>query len=273
MKFADLHIHTHFSDSTLSPSEVIEQAYKADLYAIAITDHDTIDGIKPSLKAAEKYGIEVISGVELSSEINGKDVHILGYFFDYENLLLNEKLNLMQEIRVERMKKMIEKLYGLGVKDITLEEVCLLAQSKAVGRPHLASVLMKKKKVGTTKEAFDKFLAEGAAAYVPKFQQSPLEAIELIHQAGGLCVLAHPMFTSMDEIIPALVKSGLDGIEAYYPHCSLNVVNFYEGLAKKNNIFVTGGSDSHGKARPQTFIGRIKLPYTFVEGMKEKLKK
>ena len=196
---ADLHIHTHFSDSTSSPKEVIEQAHKKGLNCIAITDHDTVDGIKPTMEAAKKYEIEVLPGVELSSEANGKDIHVLGYLFDIDNTFLLNQLDIMQNTRIERMKKIIFKLDALGIKNIALEEVCALAQSKSVGRPHIATILVKRGVVRTIKDAFDKYLAEGAAAYVPKHKITPGEAIKMIKGAGGVAVLAHPHITQVDE--------------------------------------------------------------------------
>ncbi len=269
MRFADLHIHTYYSDSTSSPEEVITLAREKELSCIAITDHDTIDGVLPTIAAAKEHDIEVIPGIELSSEINGKDVHILGYLFDIENDYFRSQIDIMQDARVERMKRMIEKLSDLGIKGITLEEVCALTKSKSVGRPHLAKILLDKGKVGSMKSAFDKYLAEGAAAYVPKYHQSPYQIIDLIKKAGGISVLAHPMLTQVDELIPAFVEHGLNGLEVFYPNCSENTVHFYSEIAKKHNLLLTGGSDAHGAAKKNTYIGRMRIPYELVERMKD----
>jgi len=265
---ADLHIHTHFSDSTSSPQEVIEQAQENGLSCIAITDHDSIDGILPAIEAAEKYNIEVISGIELSSEIDGKDVHILGYCFDHKNKDFNDKIKHMQGARVERMKEMIEKLNTMGIDNITLEEVCDLAKSDSVGRPHLAKVLIEKGWVQNNKAAFNKYLADGACVYVPKFKQTPYEAIKLIQKAGGIAVLAHPMLTNVDELIPGFVEAGLGGIEVYYPNNTDNITCFYEGLTKKYQLVATGGSDAHGNMKKHTYVGKVKISYTLVEKLK-----
>ena len=270
-RFADLHIHTHFSDSTSSPKEVIEQAHKKGLNCIAITDHDTVDGIKPTMEAAKKYEIEVLPGVELSSEANGKDIHVLGYLFDIDNTFLLNQLDIMQNTRIERMKKIIFKLDALGIKNIALEEVCALAQSKSVGRPHIATILVKRGVVRTIKDAFDKYLAEGAAAYVPKHKITPGEAIKMIKGAGGVAVLAHPHITQVDELIPSLVREGLDGLEVYYPNTFESSLKFYENLAKKYNVLATGGSDAHGEAKKNTYVGKIKIPYELVEQLKKRV--
>ncbi len=137
----------------------------------------------------------------------------------------------------------------------------------------MAEILIEKGHVASKKEAFDRYLAEGAPAYVDKFKMTAEEAINLIKKAKGLSVLAHPMVTNMDEIIPQLVSEGLNGIEVFYPNCADNVIEYYQGIAKKRNLLLTGGSDSHGKAKKSTFIGRIKLPYSYIEALKEALKK
>ncbi len=268
-KLADLHIHTYYSDGTLSPQEVVVQAKAAGLSCIAITDHDTIDGIQPTIESARLYDLEVISGIELSTELNGKEIDILGYFFDWQNSSLHARLAVIQAARVERMKKMIERLVALGIRNIHFEEVCGLAQTKALGRPHLAALLVKKGIVTTMKRAFDKFLAKGALAYVPKFKQTPQEGIRLIKGWGGIAVLAHPMLSNVDELIAGFVRDGLGGLEVYYPHCLDSVIHFYEGLAKKYGVVVTGGSDAHGQARQHAFIGKVRIPYDLVERLKQ----
>jgi hypothetical protein len=267
-RLADLHIHTHFSDSTSSPQEVIEQAHANGLSCIAITDHDTIDGIGPTIEEAKKYDIEVIPGIELSSDINGKDVHVLGYLIDHQNKEFKERLNHMQATRVDRMREMIGKLKALGIDNITLEEVCDLAQSDSVGRPHLAAKLIEKGWVNSIQIAFNKYLADDAPAFVPKFKQTPNEAIAMIQKAGGIAVLAHPMLTKVDELIPGFVKAGLGGIEVYYPNTTDVVMNFYAGLAHKHGLVVTGGSDAHGDAKKYTYIGKKTIPYELVEKLK-----
>ncbi len=267
-RLADLHIHTHFSDSTSSPEEVIEHAHENGLSCIAIADHDTVDGIKPTMEAAKKYGIEVIPAIELSSEVNGKDVHILGYLFDYENEEFIGRTKDMQNVRGTRMEKMIEKLKTLGINNITLEEANELTQSDSVGRPHLATLLIEKGWVKNNKMAFDKYLSDDAPAFVPKFKQTPYEAIEMIRKAGGIAVLAHPMLTRVDELIPSLVEAGLGGLEVYYPGNSDNVTCFYEGLVKKHGLIATGGSDAHGSIKRHTCVGKMKIPYELVEKLK-----
>ena len=269
---ADLHIHTHFSDGTSSPQEVIEQTHRAELSCISITDHDTIDGVTPTQLCAQALEIEVIAGIELSSGLDNKDIHILGYLIDCQNETLKSELNHMQNARIERMRQMIEKLKTLGIDNISLEEVCILSKSKSVGRPHLASVMHKKGLVSSLREAFDKYIGEGCPAYVEKYKMTPFEAIKLIRQAKGVAVLAHPMVTNRDELIPRMVEAGLQGIEVYYPNYSNNTISYYEGIARKHNLITTGGSDSHGAAKDNTYIGKIKISYSIVQQLKEAAK-
>ncbi len=271
-KSADLHIHTYYSDGTMSPQEVVADALHCGIQCIAITDHDAVDGISPAIEAARGHDLEVLSGIELSTEINGKDVHMLGYLFNWQDASLLEQLKEMQNARAERMKKMIQKLEALGIHSISFEEISGSAKTKALGRPHLAAALVEKKIVGSMRGAFDKFLAEGAPAYVPKFKQSPQEAIKLIKDLGGIAVLAHPMLTNVDELIPGFVAAGLGGLEVYYPNSTTNIMRFYEGLAQKHHLLMTGGSDAHGEAKRHTFIGKIRIPYDLVEKLKETVK-
>ncbi len=267
-KTADLHVHTHFSDSTASPNEVVQTALKQGLTCLGITDHDTCDGIAPAAQAAEGTWLEIIPGIEFSCFQQKRDIHILGYFLDCHHPELLEQLHKFQNARVERVYKMIDKLKEQGVDNIIPEDVLKLAESDAVGRPHLASVLVDKGWVSNIRSAFDRFLADDRPAYVPKFKQTPYEAIELIHQAGGAAVLAHPAVTNVDELIPGFVDAGLDGLEVYYPPRYSHTVRFYEGLARKYSLLMTGGSDAHGEDRSHGRIGDIKIPYSLVEDLK-----
>ncbi len=272
-RFADLHIHTHYSDGTMSPAEVVKAASDYGLAGISITDHDTIDGIEEAMALGKTSRLEIISGVELSSEHHGKDIHILGYDFELDGSPLVRKLKEMQGARMERMKKMIIRLKELGLKDVELDQVCSQTRSDAVGRLHLAKVLVAKKHVHSIEAAFDKYLAEGAAAYFPKFFQTPFETIKLIKDSGGVAVLAHPMLTQKDELIPGFVKAGLDGIEVYYPNCSKEVTDFYLGIAEKHGLYVTGGSDAHGEAKTSTYIGKARVPYRYLEELLKRTSK
>jgi 3',5'-nucleoside bisphosphate phosphatase len=264
-RFADLHIHTHFSDSTASPAQVVIEASLNGLTAIAITDHDTVEGIPATVAAAQDKGLEIVPGIELSTEMHDEEIHILGYFFDHQNETLAKRLNEFQTSRVSRVKEILEKLARQGINNITLEEVLDLSRSQSVGRPHLASLLIEKGWVKNMREAFGRFLGEGCPAYVPKLKQTPYEAIDLIRRFGGVAVLAHPMVNSKDELIASFVEAGLGGLEVYYPNCSPAIVSYYGGIAKKHDLIMTGGSDAHGDRRRDTAVGKIRVPYEVVE--------
>jgi hypothetical protein len=156
--------------------------------------------------------------------------------------------------------------------NIEFDEVCALTKSRAVGRAHLAFLLKQKGWVNSIKQAFEKYIGEGCPGYAPKFKQTPFEAIDLIHQSGGLAVMAHPMLTQKDELIARMAKAGLDGLEVYYPNCSDTVINFYAGLARKHKLLMTGGSDAHGSAKTHTHVGKATVFYETVEEMKKRIK-
>lgn len=273
-KQADLHIHTIFSDGSDTPEDVAQKANEAGLACIGICDHDTVDGVKPVMDAVKQYGIEVIPGVELSTQVNGRDVHMLGYCYDFDNDALNEHLQKMQSSRVERMVKMVEKLNAHGIKNVSFDEVSVQAQrASSVGRPHLARVMVEKGVVPNVQAAFDKYIADTAPCYVEEFKMTPYEAIKLINGAGGVSVLAHPMVTKVDELIPSLVQEGLGGIEVYYPNNPQNIISFYEGIARKHQLLMTGGSDAHGAVKRHTYIGKVRIPYERVELLKSAAQK
>lgn len=267
--YADLHIHTTYSDSSSSVKDVLYRSSQGGFGCIAITDHDIVDAIPEALKIAGDFDVEVVAGVELSTQMNNKDIHMLGYFFDPSDETFKKALDDFQNTRVNRTQEILDRLRPLGIDNIALEEVLELTQAKAVGRPHVAQVLVRKGWVKDIKEAFDRYLAEGAPAFVPKHQLTPYEAIELIRNAGGVAVMAHPCLTQRDELIPGLVEAGMKGLEVYYPNCPGAMITYYENLAKKYQLIPTGGSDDHGAHKKNTWIGRIKLPYESVERLKE----
>ena len=269
---ADLHIHTYYSDSTYTPEEVLQNAVASGLDCIAITDHDTVEGVQPVIDLTPHYAVEVVPGVELSSEEEGRDIHILGYFIDCQNSVLLSALRHFQDIRIQRIHVMLEKLAEMGIHDITFEEVDAQTKADVVGRLHLAQLLIRKGWAADHREAFAKYLGDGAPAYVKKSRLNVREAIDLIHQAGGVAVLAHPMVTSVDHLIPRFAREGLDGLEVYYPHTHQTITQYYEHKADKHGLLKTGGSDAHGQHKHHTYIGKLKIPYELVDQMKERLK-
>lgn len=268
VKFADLHLHTVFSDGTYTPEELITGARKCGLSAIAVVDHDTVEGVGPSIEASKSKAVEVLPGIELSAEFEGSEVHILGYLIDYQNGAFIKRLGILKKNRIERIYKIIEKLKGIGV-GLNPDTVFEIAKNGTVGRLHVARALLKEGRVSSIFEAFQKYIGDKSPAYVLGFKFSPDEAIKLIRESGGIPVLAHPNVLKNDQLIPTFVKSGLMGLEVYYPEHSQSMVNFYLGLAKKYNLLVTGGSDCHGSAKPEINIGSIKITYELVERLKE----
>jgi predicted metal-dependent phosphoesterase TrpH len=277
MGYVDLHLHTTASDGVLSPSEIVRYAQAKGLQAIAITDHDTIEGCEQGLSEGERIGFEVIPGIEISAEHSPGSMHILGFFLDIHHPLLNERLEYLQKARAERNPKMVAKLNQLGI-EITYEEVLKASGGGQVGRPHFANVLLEKKIVKNFQEAFDRFLKKGAPAYVDKFRFTSKEALHFIREARGVAVLAHPntlgvnRYSELEKFILQLVDEGLQGIEVYYPEHSSAEVAQYKTFADRYNLLSTGGTDYHGIEKNGLDIGvgrgEMKLPYSIVENMK-----
>jgi len=264
MKFADLHLHTQFSDGTFTPEELVLRAQNVGLACIALTDHDTVEGCARAAAACANVKMEFISGAELTAEHEDTEVHILGYFLDTKNPVLLDRIGKFQAVRQNRIREMCAALNQLGIP-LKAEAVFALANCKSPGRPHVARALVKEKLIGNLDEAFEKYLKKGRPAWVPKTKMSALEGVELIHEAGGLAVMAHPGLNRTDDIIPGLVKAGLDGIECFHTKHSTVMAERYLEIAEKYDLLVTGGSDCHGFSKKQPLIGTVKLPYEHIE--------
>ncbi len=267
MKFADLHLHTVFSDGTYTPEELIREAFSLGLSAVAVVDHDTVSGIEQVCQAGLLREIEVLPGVELTAQYKNREIHILGYLIDYKSKSLIEKLGLLYKNRFERVYKIIDKLKTIGVS-LEAKSVFDIVKQGMPGRLHIARAMVKDGLVNSIAEAFYKYIGDNSGAYVSGFKLSPYEGIKLIKDAGGVPVLAHPYSAKCDELIPQLVDFGLMGLEVYYPEHSQSMINFYLGLSKKFNLLATGGSDCHGDAKPEVKIGSVKIPYDLVEELK-----
>jgi len=264
LKFADLHVHTSSSDGKITAEEAVRHAQRAGLAAIAIADHDTVEGVEIALGMGKGYGVEIIPGVELSSEVGDKELHILGYFIDWRAKWFRDKLSQLQEARRDRGRKMIEKLRRLGV-EIPYDAV-ISSNGKVLGRPHIAQAMLDRSYVKTIDEAFYRYLGMGKPAYVKKFPLSPEEAIKMIRKLGGVPVLAHPIFARADEMLPELIEMGLHGIEVYHSRHDAKTTEHYEEIAKKYGLLITGGSDAHSFEVP---IGGVRIPYSLVEELKK----
>jgi 3',5'-nucleoside bisphosphate phosphatase len=267
--FADLHLHTNFSDGTYTPEELVSHGKRHGLAAMALTDHDTIEGCARMEAACAAAGIEFFSGTELTAELNGCELHLLAYGIDLNNERLLAEMGRFQAVRQNRIREMVAQLNKLGVP-LQTEAVFAIANCRSPGRPHVARALVEAGLCRTLDEAFERFLKANRPAWVPKFKMSACEAIVLIHQAGGLAVMAHPGLNRTDGIIPELVEAGLDGIECFHSKHSPSTSQRYMQLAGKHHLLVTGGSDCHGMNKGKPLIGSVKLPYQYVQKLKEK---
>jgi len=267
--FADLHLHTNFSDGTYTPEELTARARVFGFKALALTDHDTMEGCARMAAACQAAGIEFIPASELTAELGDVELHLIGYFLDPENETLRTELSKFQNVRQHRIYEMVAHLNELGVP-LRAETVFALASCRAPGRPHVARALVQEELCGSLDEAFERFLKKGRPAWVPKFKISALDAIELIHQAGGLAVMAHPGLNRTDEVIPQLVQAGLDGLECFHSKHSTTMAEHYLQLAEAHKLLVTGGSDCHGLSKGRPLVGTIKLPYAYVERLKDR---
>ena len=270
-KYVDLHIHTRCSDGTSTPEEIPILASQAGLEAVAITDHDAVDGIERAIAGNTCNGLEIIPGVELSTTVGDADIHILGYYIDWRDRTLLEWIALFREKRLERARKIVEKLRTLGL-DLRFDTVLEVADGAAIGRPHIADALVKEELIRFYGEAFSRYIGYDGPAYFPKYAISPSEAIRLIRQAGGIPVLAHPGSVHRDECIPAMVRDGLMGIEVFHPIHPPVVRRHYEALAIKHGILRTGGSDYHGDGRGRAQIGCECVPGGLGEKLRDKKK-
>ncbi len=272
MKYADLHVHTFYSDSTFSPEEVVSCAKDKGLAAIAICDHDSIDGIEPCQRIGAVLDVEIISSVELTVEKQDAEIHILGYLINWKADWFQKKLKEMQNFRIERIHEMVGKLNEANVK-ISADDVFKLAGKGSVGRLHVAQAMLKSGAVRSFKEAFGKYIGFLKPCYVSNVRFSPQEAIDMILRVGGVPVLAHPDVMGKDEYIPELREYGLKGIEVYHTDHKSKAVRRYEELAKQHGLLMTGGSDCHGLGKGRVLLGEVRVPYDLVQNLKEEAKK
>jgi predicted metal-dependent phosphoesterase TrpH len=276
MDLIDLHTHSSASDGSLSPRELVEYAVKKRAAAIALTDHDTIEGLGEAQQTAREKGFELVPGLEISADYPGGTMHILGYFIDPDDPILGQELSRLQEARRERNPKIIAKLQQLGIP-VTYDRVRALAPGQ-VGRPHIAQAMLQMGAVKTLDEAFRNFLTKGAPAYVEKFRYPPEKAVDLIIRAGGVPVLAHPFtlkFSSPEQlrgIVAALKDRGLRGLECLYSEHTAEQTRRYAALAAELGLAVTGGTDFHGKNKEGvdllTGYGTLRIPHRLLEELK-----
>jgi hypothetical protein len=270
MQITDLHTHTYYSDGFFSPEELIKKASKEGIEVLSITDHDNVNGIEEAAETAAQLGIEIIPGVEISSDIRDYEVHILGYFIDPKNKELEHYLNFFREERYKRAIRIVEKLNILGLS-ITMEDVMVRAKNSAIGRPHIAQALLATNQVKSYFEAFYKYLGNHAPAYERKVHLSPQSAFKIISDAGGLSFIAHP--GNMPEIlVKELIDAGVDGIEVIHPSHSPERVRFYRGIVNEYFLLESGGSDFHGgKREDEENFGKYFTSVKTIEAMRLRL--
>lgn len=261
MSRADLHTHTTASDGRHRPAEVVRMAKEAGLSGVAITDHDTIAGLEEAHAAGAEYGIRVISGVEISTQAEGREIHILGYGIDARDPLFLERLASLHQTRERRNEMIIERLNELGM-EVSWPEVQQAAAASSrkggtIGRPHIAEVLVRNGYAQDFRDAFDRYLAEGAAAYVLVPRISPAEAVQWIHDAGGTAIVAHPGLYDRDRLVQQLLDGGADGLEAFHSDHSEDLQRHYLAMAEARGKLVTGGSDFHGTMHGNVFHGPV----------------
>jgi len=275
----DLHSHTSASDGTFSPKELVNLAKSVGIEAIAITDHDTIEGLPEALEEGKKKGIEVIPGVEISIDHQPGSMHVLGLFLDIKSNKLNEYLTDLQTSRSSRNPQIIEKLNELGLT-ITMEEVQKISGGGQVGRPHIAAALLKNEYVRSIQQAFDKYLKKGATAYFERHRLTRERAVEMIHDAGGLVILAHPgtlgvNASSFDILMSELKDVGFDGIEVFYNSHSQVDEDRLMKIVDKYGFVISGGTDFHGENKPSIKLGvgygNMAIPYEVLQEMKQQL--
>lgn len=265
----DLHLHTTYSDGSYTPQELIKKAKKLAFSAIAVTDHDTIAGIQKCLNAGQKHNLEVIPGVEFNTLLNETDVHILGYFIDYQNKELIELLDKIKKERRERIEKVVQLLKEIYNFNITLDEIREISADNILGRGHIARLLTKKGYVKNWEEVFDSYIGKGQPAYVKRKKITPFKAIDIIKKANGIPVIAHPGLINNDHIVQQIINYGIVGIEVYYLEHTENQIKYYQQLAKENSLLITGGSDCHGpKNKDGLRLGKIHLDNSYLEKLK-----
>jgi predicted metal-dependent phosphoesterase TrpH len=265
--YADLHLHTLFSDGTFTPEELAARGKDFGFAAMSLTDHDSVEGCERMDIACRSLGIKFIPGVELTAEFEDKEVHLLGYYIDLHNKKLLAEIKKFQTVRQDRIREMTNRLNQLNIP-LRSETVFAIANCCAPGRPHVARALIQEGLCSSMDEAFNRYLKKGRPAWVPKRKISALDAIALIHQAGGFAIVAHPALNQGDEIIAPLAAQGVDGIECFHTKHTAKISRHYLNMADHFNLLVTGGSDCHGFSKGKPLIGTVKLPGIYLQKLR-----
>lgn len=277
MKKVDLHVHSTYSDGTLTPSELVAHAKALDINAFALTDHDTVEGVAEAVRAGNELGVEVVSGVELSTHYDSKEIHIVGLYIDYTDEILKKELDSLRNSRENRNRQICQRFAGLGI-NVSYEKMLELYPDAVITRAHFADYLVKKSIVKSRNEAFERYLGDSCPCYVHREKMLPARAIELIKNAGGIAILAHPVLyhlgsEQMNKLMQYLCDSGISGLEAIYSTYSTGEELKMRKIAKEHNLLISGGSDFHGANKPDIEMGigrgRLFIPYEILENIKK----
>lgn len=268
---ADLHTHTIHSDGTLTSSELVMKAKSVGLSVISITDHDTVNGIDEAMTAGKECGITVVPGIEMSTYLIDKEIHLLGYFVDHHNERLLQSLEVLRHERFKRAERIVEKLNRMNIP-LKMESVLNNAGDGSIGRPHIANAMVNGGHADSYQQAFGKYIGNGRPAYEKKFQCSPDEIIQLISDTGGLSFLAHPGRSLAESEITQILDAGIDGIEVIHPSHSPEIIKYYRGIVNHYYLLECGGSDFHGGLKgDDDFFGQITVPVETVDTMRTRL--
>jgi len=268
----DLHTHTNKSDGALSPTELVLKAKEKALTTISITDHDSVNALEEAIEVGKEVGVNVIPGVELSTDIEEREVHLLGLFLDISNDELKKYLSFFRDERLYRAKRIVKKLNMLG-HTITIDDVMEHAQSSAIGRPHIAFAMVERGIVSNYYEAFGKYIGDDGPAYEKKIHVSPKSALKIISDAGGLSFIAHPGYIS-ETIVTTLIKAGIDGIEVIHPSHNDYQVRFYRGIVNQYCLLETGGSDFHGGGKgDENNLGKFYISQSKIDAMQKMMQR
>lgn len=277
MKSVDLHVHSTYSDGTLTPAELVTHAKQMGLSAMALTDHDTIEGVEEAVAAGKEQDLEIVPGVELSTFFDEKEIHIVGLYIDYMDAVFKKELENLQTVREKRNIVMCERFKTLGIS-VSYEEMRRLYGNAVITRAHFADFLLKKGFIKSRNEAFERYIGANGPCYVPREKMLPARAIELIRAAKGVPVLAHPVLyhlgtESMNKLMGYLCRNGIAGLEAIYSTYSTGEEIQMRKLARENHLIISGGSDYHGANKPHIELGigrgRLFVPYDVLEGIKK----
>ena len=258
MTLADLHLHSSFSDGLLTPTEMVKRAAGLNIKIVSLTDHDTTEGIDEAITAGRALSVQVVPGVEISTELEDEEIHVLGYNIDHQSPGLQQVLTDLKRAREGRIHAITQRLAGLGFEISWAEVNAAAGDTSSIGRPHVARVMVQKGYAGSVREVFEHWIGPGGPAFVKRYKLTPADAIAAIHAAGGLAFLAHPGLLAQDlTVASTLISAGLDGLEVFHTEHSPEQTDKYLKFVRNKNLYLSGGSDCHGD--PVRLMGRVKV--------------